>query len=308
MRPELYVTAAALAAALTRGGRAGRPARRATCADCVGWPASALRGAAIRWKLALPAYREAEPAASRYSPSGGLGELVSLAVDRAAGIGRASRRPRPAPGARRRSARRPLAVGRPRRAARSRGRSRSPWMRPSLPIEQVNGSPVRRRPATCQPSPRRSAWSTRVDARVRARLRATHMSTARSMPAAVAIARVVGAVAIVVARVGVRGSDSGSRDRGSGRSRLALLAALATAAIVPITSSPPITSPASTRSRRPQRRWFWALTASASNTPAAATEAGAATCGRSAAASGAAAIDAVAASAARLAIAEGHDL
>ncbi len=57
MRPELYVTAAALAAVLTMTGEiAGLP-------DAITWPAAwaagfALRGAAIRFRLALPTYRE----------------------------------------------------------------------------------------------------------------------------------------------------------------------------------------------------------------------------------------------------------
>lgn len=57
MRPELYVTAAALAAAITVAGSvAGLP-------DLWVWGTAwvagfALRGAAIKWKLALPAYRE----------------------------------------------------------------------------------------------------------------------------------------------------------------------------------------------------------------------------------------------------------
>jgi uncharacterized membrane protein YeiH len=57
MRPELYVTAAALAAALCVAGEwAGLPSG-------VVWIAAALAGftlraAAIRWRLALPAYRE----------------------------------------------------------------------------------------------------------------------------------------------------------------------------------------------------------------------------------------------------------
>lgn len=55
MRPELYVTAAALAAALCAGGHALGVPREVT------WPLAALagfalRGAAIRWKLAIPAY------------------------------------------------------------------------------------------------------------------------------------------------------------------------------------------------------------------------------------------------------------
>ena len=57
MRPELYVTAAALAAVLTMAGKlAGVP-------DAVTWPVAwaagfVLRGAAIRFHLALPTYRE----------------------------------------------------------------------------------------------------------------------------------------------------------------------------------------------------------------------------------------------------------
>jgi uncharacterized membrane protein YeiH len=57
VRPELYVTAAALAAVLTvAGSLAGLP-DAATWA--IAWVAGfALRGAAIRFHLALPAYRE----------------------------------------------------------------------------------------------------------------------------------------------------------------------------------------------------------------------------------------------------------
>ena len=60
MRPELYVTAAALSALLTVAGA------MLGLADSASWAAAwaagfALRGAAIRWKLALPAYREAAP-------------------------------------------------------------------------------------------------------------------------------------------------------------------------------------------------------------------------------------------------------
>lgn len=57
MRPELYVTAAALSAGLTAGASlAGLP-------DGISWITAwiagfALRGAAIRWKLALPSYRD----------------------------------------------------------------------------------------------------------------------------------------------------------------------------------------------------------------------------------------------------------
>lgn len=60
MRPELYVTAAALAATLCAAGNlAGLP-------DGATWPLAALagfalRGAAIRFGLALPAYRGADP-------------------------------------------------------------------------------------------------------------------------------------------------------------------------------------------------------------------------------------------------------
>jgi uncharacterized membrane protein YeiH len=55
MRPEIYVTAAALAAALCAGGTVlGLP-------NALVWPLAALtgfglRGAAIRWKLAIPPY------------------------------------------------------------------------------------------------------------------------------------------------------------------------------------------------------------------------------------------------------------
>ena len=57
MRPELYVTAAALSAGLTVIGAV------AGLADAAVWGAAwiagfALRGAAIRWQLALPGYRE----------------------------------------------------------------------------------------------------------------------------------------------------------------------------------------------------------------------------------------------------------
>lgn len=57
MRPELYVTAAALSAGLCAGGKAlGLP-------DALVWPVAALagfalRGAAIHWRLALPVYAE----------------------------------------------------------------------------------------------------------------------------------------------------------------------------------------------------------------------------------------------------------
>lgn len=59
MRPELYVTAAALSALLTTVGSVFG------LADAPVWAAAwmagfALRGAAIKWKLSLPAYREAE--------------------------------------------------------------------------------------------------------------------------------------------------------------------------------------------------------------------------------------------------------
>lgn len=57
MRPELYVTAAALSAGLTVIGT------MAGVADAAVWSAAwiagfALRGAAIRWQIALPGYRE----------------------------------------------------------------------------------------------------------------------------------------------------------------------------------------------------------------------------------------------------------
>lgn len=57
MRPELYVTAAALSALVTAGGTL------AGLTNPVVWGAAwfagfALRGAAIRWKLAIPAYRD----------------------------------------------------------------------------------------------------------------------------------------------------------------------------------------------------------------------------------------------------------
>lgn len=57
MRPEIYVTAAALSAVLTVGGTLAGLPELATFAAA--WAAGfAVRGAAIRWKLALPAYRE----------------------------------------------------------------------------------------------------------------------------------------------------------------------------------------------------------------------------------------------------------
>ncbi len=57
MRPELYVTAAALAAAVTVVGTLLHVPEGITWA--VAWTAGfALRGAAIRFRLALPAYRE----------------------------------------------------------------------------------------------------------------------------------------------------------------------------------------------------------------------------------------------------------
>ena len=57
MRPEIYVTAAALAAAVTVAGLLAGLPDAATWA--LAWAAGfGVRGAAIRWKLALPAYRE----------------------------------------------------------------------------------------------------------------------------------------------------------------------------------------------------------------------------------------------------------
>ena len=58
MRPELYVTAAALSAALCVAGEAAGLPRGGVwiAAALAGF---ALRAAAIRWRLALPAYREA---------------------------------------------------------------------------------------------------------------------------------------------------------------------------------------------------------------------------------------------------------
>lgn len=57
MRPELYVTAAALAALLTVGGTLLDLPHALTWGTA--WAAGfALRGAAIRWRLALPVYRE----------------------------------------------------------------------------------------------------------------------------------------------------------------------------------------------------------------------------------------------------------
>jgi uncharacterized membrane protein YeiH len=55
MRPELYVTAAALSAVLTVGGSL------LALNDAIAWGAAwaagfALRGAAIHWNLALPSY------------------------------------------------------------------------------------------------------------------------------------------------------------------------------------------------------------------------------------------------------------
>jgi uncharacterized membrane protein YeiH len=57
MRPELYVTAAALSAGLCAGGKA------LDLPNAMVWPVAALagfalRGAAIHWRLALPAYAE----------------------------------------------------------------------------------------------------------------------------------------------------------------------------------------------------------------------------------------------------------
>ena len=58
MRPELYVTAAALSSLLTAMGAIAGMADAYTWA--VAWLAGfVLRGAAIRWAIALPAYREA---------------------------------------------------------------------------------------------------------------------------------------------------------------------------------------------------------------------------------------------------------
>ena len=55
MRPELYVTAAALAALITMGGAAAELPEAPVWG--LAWIAGfALRGAAIKWKLALPAY------------------------------------------------------------------------------------------------------------------------------------------------------------------------------------------------------------------------------------------------------------
>ena len=67
MRPELYVTAAAASAAITAIGAV------AGVADAIAWGAAwvagfALRGAAIRWKLALPAYAEKADAEEAQSP------------------------------------------------------------------------------------------------------------------------------------------------------------------------------------------------------------------------------------------------
>lgn len=57
MRPEIYVTAAALAAVVTvAGSLAGLPS---AITWTLAWAAGfGTRGAAIRWKLALPSYRE----------------------------------------------------------------------------------------------------------------------------------------------------------------------------------------------------------------------------------------------------------
>lgn len=58
MKPELYVTAAALAAGLAVGGAILELPNGVTWA--MAWIAGfGLRGAAIHWKIALPAYREA---------------------------------------------------------------------------------------------------------------------------------------------------------------------------------------------------------------------------------------------------------
>ncbi|MGI8944484.1 MAG: trimeric intracellular cation channel family protein [Qipengyuania sp.] len=57
MRPELYVTAAGLAAAITVAGGYAELGNAMTWS--LAWGAGfALRSAAIRWKLALPIYRE----------------------------------------------------------------------------------------------------------------------------------------------------------------------------------------------------------------------------------------------------------
>ena len=55
MRPELYVTAAALAALLTVAGTLAHLPAPVTWG--IAWAGGfVLRGAAIRWKLALPSY------------------------------------------------------------------------------------------------------------------------------------------------------------------------------------------------------------------------------------------------------------
>lgn len=66
MRPELYVTAAALSAALCVAGEAAGLPREAVWigAALAGF---ALRAAAIRWRLALPTYREGRRVAAQDS-------------------------------------------------------------------------------------------------------------------------------------------------------------------------------------------------------------------------------------------------
>jgi uncharacterized membrane protein YeiH len=57
MRPEIYVTAAALAAMVTVAGSLAELPSAITWT--LAWAAGfGTRGAAIRWKLALPSYRE----------------------------------------------------------------------------------------------------------------------------------------------------------------------------------------------------------------------------------------------------------
>lgn len=83
MRPELYVTAAAFSAALTVIGMiAGLP-------DAAVWGGAwiagfALRGAAIRWQIALPTYRERERKARRDEAAAAQLALDQAALDQAA--------------------------------------------------------------------------------------------------------------------------------------------------------------------------------------------------------------------------------
>ena len=79
MRPELYVTAAALSAALCVAGEAAGLAQAPVWigAALAGF---ALRAAAIRWRLALPAYRQARQ-------DSGVGSGATSASDSSPGSG-----------------------------------------------------------------------------------------------------------------------------------------------------------------------------------------------------------------------------